>query len=374
MDTVEKGWQENREDYLRKAYSAIRASGEPVPLNEAVNTWEMLTDDTSKHYFWRALGNLHLNRVLEIERDGDQTVLDADPAVSLADIEMDIEDVEISLGDKRNVRKAEKDSYREFGDFEAPVLPTFVAWEHLDRNSDEKFPYEDPEMQGVVGHETNENGAKETWLGFYNHDGEQESSTWINQIFRGREIEGEEDFISTEDLFTDRNRERYMEDIWEDRPTKLRQRAYNTWDAAVKAVEEKLPELQENYLENAETHGWDRLDEFDVLKREFRLMVGDDEYNEENPTYIEQIVDGYYGDGEDEEGEEEIEGLHRDSSLLQPFLENIESTPYEEGDMNLDEATRGSPTSEAKKQRNQAYMSHYLDLVWQLADEKYREE
>lgn len=42
--------------------------------------------------------------------------------------------------------------------------------------------------------------------------------------------------------------------------------------------------------------------------------------------------------------------------------------------MNFGEATRDSNTSEGKKNRNQAYMSHYLDLVWQFAHEKYGEE
>jgi hypothetical protein len=358
MDTLEKGWRENREDYLKKAYTAVRFSGGSVPLGEAVENWENSTD-ASRHYFWKALGLFRLSGDLDVEEQGGQTILDIDPSVELSELE---EDVELVPGEGQNVRQAENDAYREFEGFQAPVVPTFLAWEHLDRHADEVFTYEDPEMRGVVGHETTSQGTEETWLGFYNHDGREEGSTWINQVFRGLELEDDGELLSTEDVFTDRNRESYTDTIWESRPMKIRQRAHGTWEAAVEAVEEKVPQLKQNYLERVEKQGWQELDEFDLVKREFRLMAGEDEYDEENPAYIEQIAHDYYGDG-----------LRRDSELLQPFLENIESTPYEEGDMNLGEATRGSDTSDAKKQRNQAYMSHYLDLVWQLSQERYAE-
>lgn len=358
MDTMEKGWRQNREDYLKKAYTAVRFSGESVPLGEAVKNWEDSTD-ASRHYFWKALGLFRLSGNLEIEEQAGQTILDIDPSVELSDLD---EDVELVPGEGQSVKRSEKDAYKELDGFKAPVVPTFLAWEHLDRHADEVFPYEDPEMRGVVGHETTSQGTEETWLGFYNHDGREEGSTWINQVFRGLELEEDGEFLSTEDVFTDSNRESYTDTIWESRPMKIRQRAYNTWEAAVEAVEEKIPQLKDNYMKRVEKQGWQELDEFDLVKREFRLMVDEDEYNEENPTYIEQIVDGYYGDG-----------LHRDSGLLEPFLENVESTRQEEGDMNLEEATRGSDTSDAWKQRNQAYMSHYLDLVWQLSQERYAE-
>jgi hypothetical protein len=360
MDTMEKGWEENREEYLKKAYGAARFKDGPVPMNEVVDRWDMLTDDALKHYLWRALETFGVNGVLEVEQNGDQKLLDVDPSASMA--ELVDEDLEFELGEGTSVRKDERDDYREFGDFQAPVIPTFVAWEHVERNSEEVFPYEDPDMRGAVSRDTTAKGDKEIWLGFYNNDAREESSTWINQIFRGLEVKGEEESFSTNDIFTDRNRENYMEGIWNDRPTTLRQRGYNLWEAAAEAVEEKVPQLKENYDKNVEGRGWQELDEFDLVKREFRLMVGEDEYDEENPTYIEQIVEDYYGDG-----------LHRDSGLLEPFLQDIESTRFEEGDMNLGEATRGSDTSDAKKQRNQAYMSHYLDLVWQLSQERYAE-
>jgi hypothetical protein len=357
MDTMEKGWEENREDYLKKAYGAVRSKGEPIPLNEAVDRWEMLTEDASKHYLWRALGLFRVNGDLELEEDSGQKMLDIDPSVSMA--ELIEEELELEPGEGENVRKVEKDDYRKFGGFDAPAVPLFIPWEHVERHEYEIFPHESPGTRGFAAKEETSSGTEETWLGFYNHDGKEEGSTWINQVFRGMEVEGEEGFFSTEDVFTDRNRESYTDTIWESEPLKIRQRAYQVWDAAVEAVEEELPARLEEYEDRWEKEAG----ELDALKREFRLMTGDEEYDEENPTYIEQIVHDYYE-----------EGLHRDSKLLQPFLENIESTPYEEGDMNLDEATRGSPTSEGRKQRNQEYMSHYLDLVWQLSQEKYGEE
>lgn len=355
MDTTEKAWQENRDEFLRKAYSAVRASGEPVPLNEAVDNWEMLSDDSSKQYFWRALGIFRLNDSLEISMDGDQKLLNVDPSISLEELE---ENVELTPGEKENFRKQARDSYREFEDFQAPAVPLFIPWEHIKRHGYEVFPYEDPEMRGLAARKTTKKNTEETWTGFYNNDRIEEGSTWINQVFRGLEIEDDGEFLSTEDVFTDRNRESYADTIWESEQLKIRQRAFNTWDAAVEAVEEKIPEQLDQYRER-----WGKeADEFDVLKRELRLMVGDEEYDEENPDYIERIVHDYYD-----------EGLSRYSNILEPFLEDIESTPEEEGDMNYPEATRDSATSEARRERNQAYMSHFLDLVWQMSEERYRE-
>lgn len=362
MDTLEKGWEENREEYLKKAYGAVRSKGEPVPLNEAVDSWEMLTGDASKHYFWKSLGLFRVNGSLEITGDEDEKLLDIDTSVSLADLD---DDIELVPGEGENVRKDARDDYREFESFRAPTVPLFLPWEHADRHGSEVFPYEDPEMRGITTREKTSEGTEETWIGFYNHDVKEEGSAWINQVFRGLETQDGEEFISTEDVFTDQNRESYTDTIWSSRPMKIRQRAYNVWDAAIEAVQEEIPNQVGQYEKRAESHeGWEEdIDELDALKRDLRLAVGDEEYDEENPAYIEEIVQGYY------KGE-----LNRNTRILQPFLENVESTPYEEGDMNFSEATRDSPTSEGKKQRNRAYMSHYLDLVWQLAHEKYGEE
>jgi hypothetical protein len=351
LDTTEISWQENREDYLKKAYAAVNAEGGPLPLNEAVDNWNMLTGEASKHFFWKSLGLFRLNDSLEIIDNSGDHLLSVDTDVSLEELE---EDIDLVPGEGRNVRKQESSDYRSYGNLEVPEVPLFIAWEHLDRNDHEIFPYEDPELRGLTGKTETSQGTQEKWLGFYNHDGKSESSSWINQVFRGLELEGDE-FLSTEDVFSDRNRESYTETVWESEPLKIRQRLNNVWDAAVETVEEELPKRVEEY----EKRWGNDIDEREALRREFRLIVGDDVYHEDG-AYIERIADNYW-DGE----------INRHSTLLEPFLENIESNLLEEGDMPYGEAVRDSETSEGKKERNQAYMQHFLDLVWQMSEEKY---
>ncbi|WP_414837952.1 hypothetical protein ACK3SF_00950 [Candidatus Nanosalina sp. VS9-1] len=351
MDTTELSWQKNREDYLKKAYAAVNADNDPVPLNEAVENWNMLTGEASKHFFWKSLGLFRINDSLDIIDDSGDHLIDIDTDISLEDLQ---EDIELVPGDGRNVRKHKKSDYRGYGDLSVPEVPLFIAWEHLDRNGYEIFPYEDPELRGLAGRTESSEGAEEKWLGFYSHDGRKQSSSWINQVFRGLTVEGE-DFLSTEDVFSDRNAENYVEKIWESEPLKIRQRLNSVWDAALETVEEELPRRVEEY----EDRWGNDIDEREALKREMRLMAGDDEFREDG-AYIERIVHGYW-DGE----------LERYSPVLDPFLENIESTPLEEGDMPYGEAVRGSETSEGKKERNRMYMQHFLDLVWQMSEERY---
>ncbi len=354
MDTTARGWQENREEYLKKAYAAVNKEGEPLPLNQAVDNWNMLTDEASKHYFWKALGLFHLDESLEIVEEQSTNLFQIDTDVEMQSLQdLDAEDLE--LGEGTGVRRVEEDQHREYGDFQAPIIPTFIAWEHVDRQDYDIFPYEDPEMRGLAARNTSKDGTKQKWIGFYNTD--EKTSTWLNQVFRGLEMDGKE-VLSEEDIFSNRNRESYVDTIWESEPLKMRQRGYKIWDAAVEAVEEELPERVRHYRDR-----WDsEIDEMEALKREMRLMIGDDEFQEDG-AYIERIVDAYYS-----------EGLERDSKLLRPLLENMESTPVEEGDMNYGEATRGSATSEGLKERNQAYMEHFLDLVWQMSEEAYGEQ
>ena len=355
MNTTEKGWKQKREQHLKNAYAAVRGNEEPAPLNEAVDTWEMLSEDASTHYFWRALGNFRVNGALELVEDGDQKLLDIDPEVSMAELQ---EDTEMEPGGKINVKISERQSFRNYGDLEVPEVPLFIPWEHVERHDHEIFPYESGSLRGITTAQKTDAGDKETWLAFYNDEESRETSTALNQVFRGLETSGGDEVLSPEDIFTDRNRENYAETIWESEPLRIRQRAADVWNAAVEAVEDELPERRQQYEDRWESE----IETMDALKREFRLMVGDEEYEEENPTYIEEIVEKYYGDG-----------LDRNSPVLNPYLERIESTPTQEGDMNYGEAVRDSETSEAKKERNQAYMSHFLDLVWQMSEEKYGE-
>ena len=356
MDTTEKGWQENREDYLKKAYAAVRTEEEPVQLNQAVDNWDMLTQGASKHYFWRALGNFRINDALEIVENGKDNLLEVDPDVSMKDL---MEDVEMEPGEKTRVNISEKDDYRNFEDLEVPNVPLFIPWEHSDRHGYEIFPHESGNgLRGITAKQPTTKGGNETWIAFYNNDETLEGSTGVTQVLRGLQtVEGDE-VMSTDDIFTDRNREGYAETIWQKELLKIRQRSVDVWNAAVEVVEDELPRRVEEYEGR-----WDNeKDEFEALKREYRLMAGDKNYDEENPTYIEQIVEDYYkGD------------LERKSKILDPYLERIESTPTQEGDMRYGEAVRGSETSEGKKQRNQVYMSHFLDLVWQMAEEKYED-
>lgn len=356
MDTTEKGWQENREDYLKKAYAAVRTEEEPIQLNEAVDNWEMLTGGASKHYFWRALGNFRINNGLEVVEDGKDNLLEIDPDISMQELE---EDVQMEHGEKTRVNMSEKESYRSFGDLEVPNVPLFIPWEHSERHEYEIFSHESGKgLRGITAKQPTTKGGNETWLAFYNNDETSQSSTAMTQVLRGLQTTGGEEVLSPEDIFTDRNRESYAETIWESEPLKIRQRSADVWHAAVETVEDELPRRVEKYEDR-----WDNeLDELEALKREFRLMVGDKEYDEENPTYIEQIAEDYY------EG-----NLERKSKILDPYLRKIESTPTQEGDMRYGEAVRGSETSEGKKQRNQVYMSHFLDLVWQIAEEKYED-
>lgn len=356
MDKVEKGWQENREEYLEKAYGALRSEEGLTPLNEAVDTWQMLTDDASEHYFWRALGLFQVTGNLNIDEDSGNKLLDVDPEISMH--ELLEEEPELVQGDKTNVRKTETDEYRSFEGFETPLIPLFIPWEHMERHGYEIFPHESSGLRGLAGRQKTTDGSKESWIGLYSSEDDREGSLWLNQVFRDLQVEGKKSSVSTEEIFSDRNRQNYADRIWASQPLRIRQRSQNIWDAAVQTVEEEIPHISEEYEER-----WgEEIEEFEALKRELRLAVGDSEYDEENPTYIEEIVREYYE-----------EGLNRDSRILQPYLQKIESTPIEEGDMNLAEATRGSKTSEGRKERNQEYMSHFLDLVWQMADQKYSE-
>lgn len=354
MDTTEKGWQENRDEYIRKAYASVNAESDPLPMNEALDNWKMLTNEASNHYFWKALGLFRLNESLDITEDSGNHLFRVDPEIELSDLDQDIE---LVPGEGENVRKVVETPYSEYRDLEVPEVPLFLAWEHFDRHGYDVFPHEDPELRGLAARNSTSQGTEEKWMGFYNHDGEKKGTAWINQVFKGLEIDGNE-FISTEDVFTDRNRQHYTDKIWESEPLKIRRRLSNVWDAARETVEEELPRRVEQYSDR-----WNgEIDEREALKREMRLIVGDDEF-EENGAYIERIANGYW------EGE-----LERASPILEPFLENIESTPYSEGDMNYSEATTGSDTSKGKKERNRAYMEHFLDLVWQMSEEAYLDE
>lgn len=351
MDTTEKGWKTNREEYLKKAYASVNSEDRPMPMNEALDNWEMLTDDASNHYFWKALGLFRLNDSLEINDDSNNHLFRVDPDIDMSDLD---EDRDLVPGEGENVRKNVEVPYNEYGNLEVPEVPLFIAWEHFDRHGYDVFPHEDPDMRGLVGKDTTSNGTEEKWLGFYNNDKEKKGSSWINQVFRGLEIEGNE-FISSEDVFSDRNRQSYTDKIWESEPLKIRQRLNNVWDAARETVEEEL----QNRVQEYEKRWEKKIDEREVLKREMRLIVGDDEYEEEGP-YIERIANSYW------EGD-----IDRVSPILEPFLENIESTTVEDGDMPYSEAVRSSETSEGKKERNRVYMEHFLDLVWQMSEEKY---
>lgn len=351
MDTTEISWQENREEYLRKAYAAVNADSRPLPLNEAVDNWNMLTDEASKHFLWKSLGIFRLNDSLNIINDSGDNLLDIDTDISLEELG---KDPELVTGEGINVRKEQRRDYRNYGDLEVPETPLFLLGEHFDRKGYNVFPYQDPGLRGLAARQVSSEGAGEKWLGAYNNDEEKEGSIWINHVFRGLQLE-EEEFLSTEDVFSDRNMENYVEKIWESEPMKIRHRLSGVWDAAVETVEEELPRRVQEY----ESRWGNEINEREALKREMRLIVGDEEFREDG-AYIERIAGSYW------EGD-----IHRHSPILEPFLKNIESTPLEEGDMPYEEAVRDSDTSRGRKERNQAYMQHFLDLVWQMSDENY---
>lgn len=344
--STQKSWEENREEYLRKTYAATASSPGPTQLTEVVDTWEMLTEDADKHFLWKSLAVLAEEGSLEAQREGERTAVDVDADVTMEDLEdtsLDFEEY------RREARRTEELEYREQGGLEIPAVPGFIMHEHGNRHGEKLYMPEDLDWRGVkLG---SEGSRDETWMGVTNDDDRKETLVWGNAKLPGVELED-----GTE-LFTEGHASNYLDRIWDSRIQKIKDRSRYVNEAAVEAIEEVLPEIKERYNENAESRGWEPIeDEHEILKREFRLMSGDDEYDEENPTYIEEVVDSYYEDG-----------LERDSLILMPLLERMESTHLQEGDMPLEEATRGSETSEGRKRRNQAYMSHYLDQVWQMS-------
>lgn len=344
--STQKSWENNREKYLRKTYAATASSPGLTQLTEVVNRWEMLTKDADRHFLWKSLAVLAEEGFLEAEREGERTAVDVD-----ADVEMeDLEDTSLDFEEyRREARRTEELDYREHGDLEIPAVPGFIMHEHGKRHGEKLHTHGKPDQRGItLG---SEGSRGETWMDVTNDDDRKKTLVSATAKLPGVELED-----GTE-LFTEGHASNYLDRIWDSRIQKIKDRSRYVHEAATEAVEEVLPEIKERYNENAESRGWDLIEEeHEILKREFRLMSGDDEYDEENPTYIEEVVNSYYE-----------EGLERDSLILMPLLERMESTQLQEGDMPLEEATRGSDTSEGRKRRNQAYMSHYLDQVWQMS-------
>lgn len=343
--STEIGWEQNRDEYLRKTYGATRSSPGPTQLTEVVDKWEMLTEDADRPFLWKSLAIFAEEGSLEAKREGERTLIDIDPEIEMEDLEelsLDFEEY------RRTAQRTEEIDYLEDGDLEIPGIPGFIMHEHGKRQGGDVYMPETRDSRGVQIRSERSNG--ETWIGLSNNDRKGETRLWSRVKLPGIEMED-----GTE-LFTDGHASNYLDEIWDSR-MKIKDRSRYVHEAAREAVKEVLPEIKERYNENAENYGWERIeDEHEILKREFRLMSGEREYDEENPRYIEEIVDSYYEDG-----------LERDSRIMLPLLEKMESRPLEEGDMPLEEATRGSETSEGRKRRNQTYMSHYLDQVWQMS-------
>jgi hypothetical protein len=348
MNTAEKHWQENMEDYIRKAYASMRAE-KSQELGSIVRNWERLTGSAERTNLWRAMNIFSLNDLVDVESEGARKLISLDRVDSVEELDIPEIDMEYEIDSSLNAKHPEAVGWRNG----YPVLPVFLFADHAERNGYELEFFENLGTEGVSASRTSTEGDKFSRVNLTNSSREQEDRITYHQWF-GNPVIGDETF-DTQEVYTGRNRQNYVEEVWEKEFLTLLQRGERVHEAAEEAVEEIVPELVDLYNSN------DRYSDveggFEALKKNLRLFAGED-FSEDAGNYLEASVASYH---EDPNG----------SSIIDRFEQEFGLVAGDEGDAHYLEESGESATAEKKRQRKQALLSQYLDLVWQSASERY---
>jgi len=264
--------------------------------------------------------------------------------VAVKDVSKSYEETEES-----RYRIREELKHLSFGEKTFPRFPAFLAEEHFKRKGVETEQIRHLDVwEGILAEEKTVSGDKNFRYGVTNNYDQEEDRISLSVGFDSETLEG----------FTDKNRENYIDKIYEQR---LETQINRIMDASIAAANfvtgtEDLPDLEdirENYSERYE----EEIGVMEAVEREFRLLGGEN-FDPEAENYIEAVTENYLSGN-----------ITRPSPLLLHYNKTAENSPTREGNMPLTEENSKAIEADGSG-KHRENLSHYLDLVWQIAAEK----